>query len=134
MSRPAANGGKQFWLELRQIHALREPEHQRQVAEDPAANRIITHWLFNALRKDCPENHRALDGGIAPVTWEGWRRCAPPLSELCTCGLIGINSARAGKLLATPGFFDLTARIPEGAGLDAGYRRPSSSIYGENGM
>lgn len=117
----------------REQSILGEVERQRRIALDPEVNWIIRFWLFDAmLDPRTRPNHRVLDGGIAPMDWAGWHICAPPLGEGCRCSLIGITGMRARKLIASGGrYFDLTAGIPPGAGLDAGYVRPAGSIYNQ---
>ena len=97
--------------------------HERELrAPDVAA--VVTHRLFDCmLDQNTRENHRWLDRGIAPTDWVGWNRYAPPLGEGCRCTLIGITHARARKMIESGEGFDLTQRVPEGAGPDEGWTR-----------
>jgi hypothetical protein len=92
---------------------------------DPDVRLVVPYLLFDAiLDSSTRSNHRALNGGIAPLSWTGWNRFAPPLGLGCRCTLIGITRARAGKLLANgASYFDLLQAIPPGAGPDAEWRR-----------
>jgi len=116
----------------KEVRFLDEMDRQRYLAHDPEFSRIIRYWLFDAMPDSRTRpNHRVLDGGIAPMDWPGWFTCAPPLGEGCRCTLVGITGRRREALLGTGHYFDLTAGIPEGAGLDPGYVRPAHSIYND---
>jgi hypothetical protein len=53
---------------------------------EPDVVGLLTHRLFDAITgSDEPENHCALEGGIAPADWPGWNTYAPPLGRRCCC-------------------------------------------------
>jgi len=115
----------------KEIRFLDEADRQRYIVEESGVGHVLRFWLFDAMVDSrTRQNHRVLDGGIAPTDWPGWMQCAPPLGDGCRCTLIAIGARRARKLLACGGrYFDLTAGVPAGAGMDAGYARPAHSIY-----
>jgi hypothetical protein len=96
----------------------------RQLRE-PGVDLVVPYLMFDAfLDIETRLNHCVLDGGIAPVGWKGWNRCAPPLGKLCRCNAISLTQSEARRRLGEGGrYFDLTTRIPEGAGLDADWLR-----------
>jgi hypothetical protein len=90
----------------------------------PDVVRLLTHRVFDAIKGSGePENHCALDGGIAPADWPGWNTYAPPLGRGCCCALIAITAGRARQMIESGEGFDLTKGVPEKVGPDDGWVR-----------
>lgn len=83
----------------------------------------FTHVEFSG---GCYEkaNHHALNHGIAPISWPGWKFLRPPLGKACACTLIGMTSGRAVRAIASGEGFDLAKGIPSGGGRDRGWAGP----------
>lgn len=101
------------------LQAAREEE-----LSSPGVKTILGYYLFDAVIDGVVRpNHRVLDKGIAPTDWEGWMRYKPMLGYNCRCNRIAITESRARRMIASGEGFDLTERIPAGAGPDQGFIR-----------
>jgi len=95
---------------------------RKEMLDDPEVRAIVSYRLYDAiLDSHTRPNHALLDGGIAPWDWEGWGTYAPPNGFNCRCTLVGLTSPRAKSMLADGRGFDLTEKIPGGAGPDPGF-------------
>jgi hypothetical protein len=112
-------------LAPRDVRALKWAAVRWSVILDPEIMTIIPYFLFDAiLDSRVRPNHACLDGGIAPASWAGWNRFAPPLGPGCRCTLVAITGVRARRLLAEGApYFDVRLSPPANAGPDAGWDR-----------
>jgi hypothetical protein len=99
---------------------------QKETSENPDVEAVLPFWVFDCMMSvaGCGENHKKLNGGIAPLSWPGWAKYAPPLGPRCCCCLIGITRTRALARIQSGECFDLTKSVPSGAGPDPGYVKP----------
>lgn len=96
---------------------------REEMLDDPEVKKIVAYRLYDAIIDSRTRpNHAALDGGIAPADWEGWPEYAPPNGFNCRCTLVGITAVRARRMLESNEGFDLTVKIPVGAGPDPGFK------------
>ena len=96
-----------------------------QELQRPEIRRVLSHWLFDAYEDAATrDNHRAMDGGIAPLEWPGWARYGDPLGHNCRCARSAITGMRAERLIASGiPYKDLIVSIPAGAGPDTGFTK-----------
>jgi len=95
---------------------------RKEMLDDPEVRAIVSYRLYDAiLDSHTRPNHALLDGGIAPWDWEGWGTYAPPNGFNCRCTLVGLTAPRANSMMADGRGFDLTEKIPGGAGPDPGF-------------
>ena len=96
-----------------------------QELQRPEIRRVLPYWLFDAYQDAATrDNHRAMDGGIAPLGWSGWARYGDPLGHNCRCARSAITGVRAEGLIASGmPYKDLTVSIPAGAGPDPGFTK-----------
>ncbi|KKN35522.1 hypothetical protein LCGC14_0782900 [marine sediment metagenome] len=96
-----------------------------QELQRPEIRRVLPYWLFDAYQDAATrDNHRAMDGGIAPLGWSGWARYGDPLGHQCRCSRSAITAVRAEGLIASGmPYKDLTVSIPAGAGPDPGFTK-----------
>ncbi len=93
----------------------------------PDVAAVLPYFLFDALVDGVVRpNHKALENGIAPQTWEGWEKYKPLLGFNCRCCRIAITAGRAHALLASGEAWDMTQGVPAEAGMDPGYIRMAS--------
>jgi hypothetical protein len=112
-------------LSQRDAWAILDQVRWLQRLMEPGLEKSVHYLLFDCMRDPQDgENHRALDGGIAPLEWSGWNRFAPPLGPGCRCTLVGISAGRMRRLLGDGlPHFDLRIASLPNAGPDAGWDR-----------
>ena len=108
-------------------------QRQREL-RDPKISRVLTHWIFHAMDQGPPHpDHKALNNGVAPVDWAGWEKYSPPLGEGCMCGISGVTTGRARRMLESGEAFDLTKNAPMELGPEPGWSRKEleATVFGK---
>jgi SPP1 gp7 family putative phage head morphogenesis protein len=98
---------------------------REDIFTDPEAQKSVPYWLYDAILDNrVRPNHAALDGAIAPISWERWwgpRGLRCPNGFNCRCTMVGLSSVRAKKMIESGSpYFDATEGIDYG-GPDFGF-------------
>jgi len=90
----------------------RQRKRQADILADPNLRFFYEYWLFSAMTGTCAKDHAALNNGIAPFDWPGWKEWEPPFNRECCCLLSPITKGRARRMVECGVGFDLTKGAP----------------------
>jgi SPP1 gp7 family putative phage head morphogenesis protein len=98
---------------------------REDIFTDPEVQKSVPYWLYDAILDNrVRPNHAALDGAIAPISWERWwgpRGLRSPNGINCRCTMVGLSVVRAKKMIESGApYFDATEGIDYG-GPDFGF-------------